>query len=334
MRGVLRSRIRARAVDVATAGFRTKWSVLTDHDFTVSDNIDTFTVNPATGLIVTQSSAGNYSACNKYHVIMEGPITSLGVYYECGGLGNIFTGSCENIPRGFRQRSTAFDAILLGMDFEGNSVHDLLIEGRGLKFVDSEASSAGSSPTIALAATASDTTFRGGFARQIDIDTAAAGTTINDLSVSDNPALGITGTGAANWKGSGNVKVDTNRAITSAIADQLGAIGSFTATLTGCTTSPTGSISYVVNGSIVTLTIPAITATSNTTAATLTGMPAAIRPAANRIDVGVTTDNGVSAVSQILIDSAGVITLGFGAGATFTAAGTKGVQLCTITYKL
>lgn len=333
-RGVHRSKIRARAYDIATAGFRTRWSVLTDHDFTVSNNIHTFAVNPATGLLVTQSSAGNYSACNKYHVVMEGPITDLGVDYEYGGLGNIFTGSCENIPRGFRQRSTAADAVLHYMDFEGNSVYDLLIEGRGLEVMGGECSSAGSGSTIALASTASDVSFRGGYRREINIDSAATGITINDTALSDNVALGINGTGSANWRGTGNVEVDTNRAITAIIPDQFGDTGSYTATLTGCTTSPTTSIAYRRVGDMVFLDIPALSATSNTTAATITGMPAAIRPSAARSDIGSVTDNSAVATGKIVIETSGVLTLHVNQSATFTNAGTKGVQACTIAYKV
>lgn len=337
MRGIHRSKVQARVYDVATAGFRTKWSVLTDHNFTVSDNIDTFSVNPATGLLVTQSSSGNYSAANKYHVVMEGPISSLGVDYEYGGLGNIFTGSCEDIPRGFRQRSTAADAILLGMDFEGNSVYDILAEGRGLKFVDSESSSSGSSPNISLASTCSDFSARGGFARQIDIDSAATSTTINDMTVSDNVSLGITGTGSTKWRGSGNVKVNTSRVVTATIPDQLGAIGSYTATLTGVTTVVQSSIAYRQVGDMVTLFIPAMSGTSNATTATLTGMPADIRPASTQSVYGTATNDnsGADVFSKVTIDSSGVITLFNGlSSSTFTASGSKGVKDGTITYKV
>lgn len=332
MRGIHRSRVMARAYDVATCGFRTKWSVLTDHHFVVSNNIDTFAVNPATGLLVTQSSAGNYSACNRYHVVMEGPISSLGVDYEYGGLGNVFTGSCEDIPRGFRQRSTAADALLLGMDFEGNSVYDLLIDGRGLVVQDGECSSSGTGSTIAISSTASDVAFRGGYRREINIDSAALGVTINDVALSDNVSLGINGTGSANWRGSGNVKVDTARAITATIPDQMGDVGSYTATLTGCTTSPTSSVRYRKVGDVVTLDIPAITATSNSTAATLTGMPASIRPTASRSDIGIVTDNSANAIGRFVVDSGGTITLSIAAGTAFTGSGTKGVQASTIVY--
>lgn len=330
--GLCRSHVRARAFDVATAGFQTKWSVLTNHHFTVSSNIDTFTVTPGIGLIVTQSTAGYYSADNKYHVIMEASISNIGVDYEYGGLGNIFTGTCENIPRGFRQQSTAGEAILSGMDFESNTVYDILASGRGLQVVGCDCSSACSSPNISLASTCSDFSASRGFIRQIDIDSAAVGTTINDIALSDNGSLGITGTGSTLWRGVGNIKVNTSRVLTSEVNDQIGSSGSYTVSLTGCTTVPASSVRYRKYNDTVVLDIPSITGTSNTTAATLTGMPTAIRPSATRSCVGVITDNSGNNFGRFEIDSGGVITLRNGASAVFTSSGTKGAQTCTITY--
>lgn len=109
--------------------------------------------------------------------------------------------------------------------------------------------------------------------------------------------------------------------------------GSFTATLTGCTTSPTGTVKYSVNGDAVTLEIPAISATSNTTAATLTGMPADIYPVSTQNPVGFTTDNGTTAAGKLAIGTSGTITLHVGTSATFTNSGTKGIAACSVTYR-
>lgn len=109
--------------------------------------------------------------------------------------------------------------------------------------------------------------------------------------------------------------------------------GSFTGTLTGCTTSPTASIEYSVNGDVVTLEIPALTATSNTTACTVTGMPAAIRPGAAQDAIGITVDNSSSVVSRINIGTGGTLTLYTGTSATFTGSGTKGINSCSFSYR-
>jgi hypothetical protein len=110
---------------------------------------------------------------------------------------------------------------------------------------------------------------------------------------------------------------------------------SFTGTLTGCTTSPTGTIQYVAQLHQVTLDIPIIEATSNTTAATITGMPAAIRPTATKTLQCLVKDNGTVVHGLAQIDSTGTITLqnGIGGGA-FTGSGTKGVRAQQITYVL
>jgi hypothetical protein len=108
--------------------------------------------------------------------------------------------------------------------------------------------------------------------------------------------------------------------------------GSFTGTLTGCTTSPTGTVKYVRVGKVVHLKIPAITGTSNTTAMTITGMPASIYPPA---DARLSPRQGASCqdnTSQwdtctLNLTSAGVLKYtgpGSGTYTSFTSSGTKG----------
>jgi hypothetical protein len=109
--------------------------------------------------------------------------------------------------------------------------------------------------------------------------------------------------------------------------------GSFTGTLTGCTTSPTVSVAYSAEDDIVVLTIPGVTATSNTTACTVTGMPAGIRPAAAQNCMGFTTDSGTTAAGRIIVETSGTLTLHVGISATFTNSGTKGLQSIVITYR-
>jgi hypothetical protein len=111
--------------------------------------------------------------------------------------------------------------------------------------------------------------------------------------------------------------------------------GSYTGSLTGCTTSPTGSISYTRQRDLVELSLPAISGTSNTTAATITGMPAQIRPATTRIVPVRIQDNGTVSFGLASIDSAGTITLSVGASAgAFTNTGTKGVAATTLSYQI
>lgn len=118
--------------------------------------------------------------------------------------------------------------------------------------------------------------------------------------------------------------------------------GTFTGTITGCTTSPTGTCKYVVMGNIVTLLLSTITGTSNTTSLTMTGLPAAIQPATAQNIICTVEDNTANIVGMAQVNAgSGTVTffrdvLATGALSTtgFTAAGTKGFSSPTITYLL
>lgn len=110
----------------------------------------------------------------------------------------------------------------------------------------------------------------------------------------------------------------------------------FVASLTGCTTTPTGTIRAVKQGRQVTLYIPAITGTSNSTAATLTGMPEALRPVRDQSLVGRVQDAtaGVG-IGLLQVLTTGVIALDVGAGGgPFASTGTKGLPTQTVTYSV
>lgn len=104
-----------------------------------------------------------------------------------------------------------------------------------------------------------------------------------------------------------------------------GRVDNFTATLTGCTTSPTVNVAIHQQGDEIILDfLGQITAVSNTTAATLTGLPAKYWPAADTIGQVEIQNNSVNGIGPVQVAAAtGVITLNFGIG--FTAANNKGV---------
>ena len=112
--------------------------------------------------------------------------------------------------------------------------------------------------------------------------------------------------------------------------------GTFTATATGMTTSPTGTCKYSVNDGAVTLDLPNITGTSNATTFTLTGAPASIRPAADKDVLCRVQDNsGAVGLGLMRMKTTGVIELYVSAaGSAFTAAGTKSVNPMSVTYML
>lgn len=113
---------------------------------------------------------------------------------------------------------------------------------------------------------------------------------------------------------------------------------SWSAGITGLTTSPTATFKYARKGDMALIWIQQLTGASNTTACTLTGLPAIITPKANTQTVlAPLFDNGVLALGAIAISTGGVITLSKGlggAGNDFTAAGTKGISPIVLTYKV
>ncbi len=113
------------------------------------------------------------------------------------------------------------------------------------------------------------------------------------------------------------------------------ATGTFTGTLTGCTTTPTDTIRYDRSHDLITLYIPQINATSNTTAMTITGGSAAMYPTrAQRVPFTI-QDSGTEQLGIIEVGTDGVLTsYSDVAGAAFTGSGTKGVELQTITYSI
>jgi len=118
-------------------------------------------------------------------------------------------------------------------------------------------------------------------------------------------------------------------------AGDITANGTFLATLTGCNTSPTGTIRYNKIGRVVYLSIPQIGGTSNATSATLTGMPASIFPMRSQVHVGIAKDNGTVVVAVLTIGTDGVITLKNGiTSANFTASGAKGIEAQVIAFPL
>jgi hypothetical protein len=111
--------------------------------------------------------------------------------------------------------------------------------------------------------------------------------------------------------------------------------GSFSGTLTGCTTAPTGTFFWSRSGNAVTVDIStSLSATSNSNTCTITGFPAALQPArAQRVTLpdAALLDNGVVVQASLGHAGVGVIsgtTLTFLKDSNingFTATGNKGI---------
>lgn len=113
--------------------------------------------------------------------------------------------------------------------------------------------------------------------------------------------------------------------------------GSYTATATGMTTSPTNTFTYTKAGNLVVLNMDGISGTSNAATFTVTGAPAAIRPASGTRDfVARVKDNGGSFVYGMgRMDTSGVITLFLDAtGTAWTSSGVKAINSLSASYTI
>jgi hypothetical protein len=111
--------------------------------------------------------------------------------------------------------------------------------------------------------------------------------------------------------------------------------GTFTATLNGCTTSPTATAYYVRNGKHASVSIPQLSATSNATTCGLSGLPAALYPTREQLMYGCFFDNGAEAAGIVRIQTDGTINFYPAQFASnFAAAGVKGSRTLTLSYPI
>jgi hypothetical protein len=116
--------------------------------------------------------------------------------------------------------------------------------------------------------------------------------------------------------------------------------GTFTGTLGGFASPPSGTINYLrINNLVMMWSTAQISGTSNSTTLTMTGVPAALHPTNIKHSAGgAYIDNGNAELSRVIVNTNGSI--GFQGGsplsaAPFTASGTKGIEAgWTIFYAL
>ena len=127
----------------------------------------------------------------------------------------------------------------------------------------------------------------------------------------------------------------TNFLVDSGVRTRVYESGSGNLTLTGCTTSPSAAYTYERTGRTVTMKIITSNGTSNATTATLTGLPASIQPASNQWLYVPLFDNGAEVQGFAQVGATSTVTLSNNiVGGAFTAAGTKGIRSCAITWQL
>lgn len=124
--------------------------------------------------------------------------------------------------------------------------------------------------------------------------------------------------------------------------------GTFVGTLTGCTTVVTGTFHYTIAGGVCTISLANlsnVTGTSNSTAMTLTGLPAVCQPATQNPFVPCVFEDNTALAGGFAEVAPGSGTITFfkasvsGANIVysatgFTASGTKGMDATVITYSL
>ena len=112
--------------------------------------------------------------------------------------------------------------------------------------------------------------------------------------------------------------------------------GTWTATLTGCTTSPTVTATATRVGRVVTINIPGLSGTSNSTSKSITGMPAQYRPAGQqRGFYAQVSDNGLpSVVGSVFVEASGTVLVFAGPNNdNWTALGTCVIQNMNLTFQ-
>ena len=143
-----------------------------------------------------------------------------------------------------------------------------------------------------------------------------------DALSTGNPAKVIKG-------GEINTEFD-NIATAIATKEDTGTTTSATGTLTGVTGTVTGTIYFQKRGSVVTMRIPGLSGTSNSTGFTLTvSFPSGYEPTLSNSFIARMVDNGVSTLGMLEIGGGtpGVITMYSNLnGAGWTGSGTKAIQ--------
>jgi hypothetical protein len=177
-------------------------------------------------------------------------------------------------------------------------------------------------------------------------DGVIAGTVAGDLAFRGESTVNLLfsadGGTTAEMKITGTPAIQGRGPVAAALVDMTPDKGTFTGTLTGFTANPTGTVTWVRMGNIVSVYITSsITATSNAGTMTMTGLPSAIQPASTQVVMcAQLEDNTVQPLVGKASITAGTITfqtqtVAVGQFNTFTASGTKGlIAGWSITYPI
>lgn len=118
---------------------------------------------------------------------------------------------------------------------------------------------------------------------------------------------------------------------------EVGGSGTFQGTLTGFSgVAPTVTCKYIRIGNVIHLLIPSRTATSDSTAFTMTGVPTEIRPGTDQVNAISLLDAGTEFIGTAVVRTNGDIRFEKDGSSTgFTNSGQKGIQkYVVLTYFL
>lgn len=110
--------------------------------------------------------------------------------------------------------------------------------------------------------------------------------------------------------------------------------GTFTGTLTGVTTSPTANCRYSIVGDLAAINFPEITGLSNTTGATITGLPSVLVPQIAQHMPARIVNYGITGTGLVLIEGSLISLYPDAGGSGFNASGLKGIWPCTVSFFL
>lgn len=297
-----------------------------------SINDATQTTIPSNGLVLNNNGTGAYTAdCTFTNCVMEGVSTGI---YVVDASGNAFVGGAsEGNTHGVVILANCDRNTFTNMWFEVNTNDDAVIDGTGNMFQNCYFGSLSINPNVSVIG--GNTTFIGGYVRTADLQSPSANTRFFGCAFDQNTGGGLGITGVGTYKAIGLSKVDSNNIVVGEMPDVVGEFGSFTATAGGLTTSPTGTIYYHRVGKTVTLSIPAISGTSNSTDFNLSTLPDILIPSQLQTTIAPVINNGVYSLSYVNINTSGyLVFLASLTGSSFTSSGTKGTDRCTFTYLL
>jgi hypothetical protein len=172
---------------------------------------------PSYGLVLDNNGTGYYTAdCTFTNLTTEG-FVGIGIDLV-DAQGNVFLGgTSEAVSVGIRDTEDCFRNSFYSLWCEANTARDLELYGKSGSFNNSYFGSNGVSGSNIELVTSQSTSFNGGFIRHANIQSTSSGTHFSNVGLSDNAALGFTGSG--NYSRQNCKRIDVNGNVSGYFAD-------------------------------------------------------------------------------------------------------------------